>query len=192
MHASPPLPALPGSPLHTPRLTLRPYLPSDAADFFRLIDENRPRLRPSFPAREATVQTATDALQVLAQFRHDWSLGRLYVLGIWLAATGRYLGDISLKPNWSPPVTLEIGYYLAATAEGQGFAREALAAVVEFGFATLGAERLLIRCRANNPRSCAVAESVGFQQLTPRPRLWPLRSFVSSEQPILYYIRKRE
>lgn len=187
---APPLPTPSGAPILSARLTLRPYLPSDITDFFQLIDHNRLRLQPAFPAREAAVRTPDDAVQVLAQFRQDWASGRLYVLGIWDTATSRYLGDISLKPNWSAPVTLEIGYYLAGEAEGQGYAREALGAIVGFGFGTLHASRLLIRCRANNPRSCAVAEAVGFRHLPPRPRPWPLRALASSD--ILYYYLKRE
>ncbi|RSK35292.1 GNAT family N-acetyltransferase [Hymenobacter metallilatus] len=189
MYAAPPFPAPPATPLHTARLVLRPYLPSDADEFFRLIQENRARLRPAFPAREAATPTTTAAGQVLTQFRHDWAAGRLYVLGIWQQQTQRYLGDISLKPNWAPPVTAEIGYYLAAEAEGHGYAREALAAVVGFGFEALHAGRLLIRCRTSNPRSCAVAEAAGFQPLPPRPRPWPLNTFHTSD--ILYYSLRR-
>jgi ribosomal-protein-alanine N-acetyltransferase len=121
-------------------------------------------------------------------FQQDWAAGRLYVFGIWHTETQAYLGDISLKPNWTSPITAEIGYYLAASAEGHGYAREALAAVVPFGFDTLGAARLLIRCRADNPRSCAVAESAAFVPLPPRPRL--LQPFTN--RSILYYIRKQE
>lgn len=176
------------APLCSARLTLRPYTPSDVSAFFQLIDENRARLRPAFPSRETSVQTLTDATQVLALFEQDWTSSRLYVLGIWHSETEEYLGDISLKPNWSQPVTVEIGYYLAASAEGNGYAREALEAVLPFGFATLGAARLLIRCRADNPRSCAVAEAAAFKPVPSRPRI--LRAF--TEQSILYYIRKRE
>lgn len=189
MYAVPPLPAPVGTPIRAARLLLRPYLPSDGEAFFSLIEANRGRLRPSFPAREAAVSTVAAGLQVLAQFRHDWAAGRLYVFGIWHQQNQQYLGDISLKPNWTSPVTLEIGYYLAADAEGHGFAREALAAVLSFGFEVLGAERLLIRCRASNPRSCAVAEAVGFRPLPPRPRPWPLRAFGTSD--ILYYSLRR-
>ncbi|QJX46053.1 GNAT family N-acetyltransferase [Hymenobacter taeanensis] len=185
--ASPPLRAPAHTPIRSARLTLRPYLPSDQAAFFQLIDENRPRLRPSFPSREASVQTLADAASVLAMFQQDWQAGRLYVFGIWHSESHTYLGDISLKPNWTAPVTAEIGYYLAAIAEGQGYAREALAAVVPFGFETLRAARLLIRCRADNPRSCAVAESVAFTPLPPRPCL--LQPF--ADRSILYYIRKQ-
>lgn len=189
MYAVPPLPAPAGTPILSARLLLRPYLPSDSEAFFGLIEANRARLRPSFPAREATVSTVEAGARVLTQFRHDWAAGRLYVFGIWQQHTHQYLGDISLKPNWTPPLTLEIGYYLAAEAEGHGYAREALTAVLEFGFGVLGAERLLIRCQVGNPRSCAVAEAVGFRPLPPRPRPWPLRVFGTSD--ILYYSLRR-
>ncbi|MET4108703.1 GNAT family N-acetyltransferase [Hymenobacter sp. UYP22] len=189
MYAAPPLPAPTDAPLHTARLLLRPYQPSDADSFFQLIEGNRARLRPSFPAREAATLTAAAATQVLAQFRHDWAAGRLYVLGIWHGETRQYLGDISLKPNWTSPVTAEIGYYLAADAEGYGYAREALAAAVTFGFDTLHVARLLIRCQASNLRSCAVAAAAGFQPLPPKPRPWPLRALGTSG--ILYYSLRR-
>ncbi|GAB3228974.1 hypothetical protein GCM10027346_14050 [Hymenobacter seoulensis] len=167
---------------------LRPYLPADEAEFYQLIHNNRARLQPAFPAREASVRTPADATLVLRQFRQDWTSGRLYVFGIWNQETQQYLGDISLKPTWTTPVTAEIGYYLAAEAEGQGYAREALAAIATFGFEQLRVARLLIRCRADNPRSCAVAEAAGFHPLPPRPKL--VRVFTS--QAILYYIRKPE
>ncbi len=101
---------------------------TDVELFFCLLDANRPRLQPAFPARLAAVQTRADAAQVLYQFDQDWETGHLYVFGIWHTTTGRYLGDISLRPSWRSPVTGEIGYYLSAEAEGHGYAREALAA----------------------------------------------------------------
>ncbi|NVO83366.1 GNAT family N-acetyltransferase [Hymenobacter terrestris] len=175
----------------TDRLLLRPYAPEDAAAFFALIDANRLRLRPSFPARETAASSANACIRLLKQFGHDWRTGRLYVLGIWHRTGGHYLGDISLKPNWTAPVTLEIGYYLAAEAEGQGYAREALAAAVAFAFGPLGAARLLIRCLPNNPRSVAVAEALGFQPLPVRARPAWLRRVLGST-PVLYYILRRE
>lgn len=197
---APPLPDFPtlpapavapdSAPRLTVRLLLRPYAPDDAAAFFDLIAANRPRLRPSFPTREAAASSAEASVRLLQQFGNDWRTSRLYVLGIWHRSSSRYLGDISLKPNWTTPVTLEIGYYLAAEEEGQGFAREALAAAVAFGFDTLGAARLLIRCLPDNPRSIAVAESLGFQLLPVRPRPW-LQRILGSGPQVLYYMLKR-
>lgn len=182
-------PSLTRVPCLSARLTLRPYQPTDVELFFCLLDANRPRLQPAFPARLAAVQTRADAAQVLYQFDQDWETGHLYVFGIWHTTTGRYLGDISLRPSWRSPVTGEIGYYLSAEAEGHGYAREALAAMVEFGFTTLRAAHLLIRCRDDNPRSCAVAEAVGFHPVPPQPHRWALG--VRNATPIRYYVRKQ-
>ncbi|GAA4011679.1 hypothetical protein GCM10022408_25180 [Hymenobacter fastidiosus] len=167
--------APPLTPILTARLLLRPYELTDEAPFFTLLAQNRPRLSPTFPARVAAVQTPADARRVLAAFQQDWRTGRLYVLGIWHRDTSLYLGDISLRPAWSRPVSAEIGYYLAAEAEGQGYAREALTAAAAFGFtAPLQARQLTIRCRPNNPRSIAVAAAVGFRSVPDRRR-WLLR-----------------
>ncbi|UOR05436.1 GNAT family N-acetyltransferase [Hymenobacter aerilatus] len=176
--------------LTTARLTLRPYAPADEEDFFALLDHERHRLRPSFPARVAATTTPADATRVLATFLTDWRSDRLYVFGIWHTATAAYLGDISLRPQSGRTRTAEIGYYLARSAEGCGYAREALAAAGQFGFDILQVATLSIRCRANNPRSCAVAKAVGFRQLPTRSRLWPLRRH-DAEEEILYFALTR-
>lgn len=176
--------------LTTARLTLRPYAPTDETDFFALLNHERSRLRPAFPARVAATTTPTDAARVLATFLNDWRADRLYVFGIWHTATTAYVGDISLRPQSGRTRTAEIGYYLAQSAEGHGYAREALAAAVGFGFDVLQVATFSIRCRANNPRSCAVAKATGFRQLPTRSRLWPLRKH-KVEEEILYFALTR-
>jgi RimJ/RimL family protein N-acetyltransferase len=162
---------LPRTPLLTPRLCLRPYELTDAPEFFGLIDGDRARFRTSFPDRLQTVGSPSDATTILRGFADDWCSGRFYVFGIWHRTAGTYLGDICLMPQQKGQA--EIGYYLAAAAEGHGYAREALAAVVEFGFAAVGSQRLLIRCFADNARGQAVARSAGFQpEAQPKRAVW--------------------
>jgi ribosomal-protein-alanine N-acetyltransferase len=164
----------------TERLLLRPYRPTDADTFFRLLDTHRSRLRKAFPDRTNTVYDLPTAAHALAGFARDWASGRFYVFGIWQQAGGSYIGDICLMPK--PDGSAEIGYYLAPEAEGHGYAREALAAIVRFGFQTVGSRRLTIRCYEDNPRAHAVAEAAGFQliQTTPPPR----RRWWSGSTPI--------
>jgi ribosomal-protein-alanine N-acetyltransferase len=139
--------------LETTRLLLRPYEPADAAAFFILLDQSRERLKASFPDRLRAVPTLEAAPAQLAAFADDWRTGRFYVLGIWLRESLDYLGDICLMPQRRGQA--EIGYYLAAGAEGHGYAREALAAMCRFGFGRpVEAQRLLIRCFADNMRAC--------------------------------------
>lgn len=168
------------------RLLLRPYAPADAPAFFALLDQNRARLEASFPDRLAAVPTPAEAPAALEAFARDWHTGRFYVLGIWHRSTGRYLGDICLMPQRNSQV--EIGYYLAQEAEGQGYAREALAAVCPFGFEHLQARRLLIRCFAGNARAQAVALAVGFRPETPPGRFAWLRDKVAAGS-IRHFVR---
>ncbi|GAC1367287.1 MAG: GNAT family protein [Hymenobacter sp.] len=152
---------LPRAPLLTARLCLRPYEPADAPAFFALLDSDRDRFRASFPDRLQAVRAPGDARLALQAFADDWRTGRFYVFGIWHRPSAAYLGDICLMPQAKGQA--EIGYYLAAAAEGQGYAREALAAVVDFGFAAVSIQRLLIRCYSTNERGQAVARAAGFQ-----------------------------
>jgi ribosomal-protein-alanine N-acetyltransferase len=180
--------------LETARLRLRPYEASDAATFFNVLDQNRDRLRLSFPDRLRSVPTLAEAPAQLAAFAHDWHTGRFYVFGIWHQQTQAYLGDICLMPQRGGQA--EIGYYLAVEAEGQGYAREALGAIVQFGFERVGAMRLLIRCFIDNERAQQVAKSHGFELQGEEPasdgRPWFNFSFWDNSPPlptILHFMR---
>ena len=162
---------LPRTPLYTERLCLRPYEPADADAFFALLHADRPRFQSSFPDRLQAVRSAPDAHVALRTFADDWHTGRFYVFGIWHRASAEYVGDICLMPQQKGQA--EIGYYLAAAAEGQGFAREALAAVIDFGFEAVGSQRLLVRCYQSNVRGQAVARAAGFvPEPPPRRPVW--------------------
>lgn len=190
----PSAPGLESLVLLTPRLLLRPYEPGDATAFFQLLDQNRSRLETSFPDRLRAVPTLAHAAAQLAAFAHDWRSGRFYVFGIWHRDNRAYLGDICLMPQRGGQA--EIGYYLTHEAEGQGYAREALAAVVRFGFGQVRAARLLIRCFADNLRGQAVARALGFEPgtLPTEPAFWPwlrlgTRRPATTEPEILHFVR---
>lgn len=189
-----PISELPPLVLETNRLRLRPYAATDAAAFFAVLDQSRARLRLSFPDRLRAVPTLADAPTQLAAFTHDWHSGRFYVFGIWHRGSQAYVGDICLMPQREGQA--EIGYYLAQEAEGQGYAREALGAIVQFGFEQVQAERLLIRCFADNVRAQQVAQAHGFQlQRQEEPtRPWFRFSFWDSPAPppaILHFVRRK-
>ena len=173
---------------------LRPYEPTDAPAFFEVLDQGRTRLDTAFPDRLRAVPTAAEVPAQLAAFARDWRTGRFYVFGIWHRESRTYLGDICLMPQGGGQA--EIGYYLAQPAEGQGYAREALEAIVRFGFGQVKARQLLIRCYTDNPRGQAVARAQGFEPeiLEPLPGFWPRlrlgwRRPPVRELEILYFMR---
>lgn len=98
-----------------------------------------------------------------------WPLGR----GVALAITARdepaiLLGAVSLRTRRRPresarsPGAAELGYWLAPAAWGRGYATEATAALVEFGFRTLGLARIDAQVFTGNTASMRVLEKLGM------------------------------
>lgn len=63
--------------------------------------------------------------------------------------------------NWDIP-SCEIGYWVRASEQGQGYITEAVKRLTEFAFDELAMERIEIRCDARNQRSAKVAERAGY------------------------------
>lgn len=75
----------------------------------------------------------------------------------------RLLGGTGLhRMDWTVR-RFEIGYWLRASAQGQGFMSEAVAALSRMAFEQLRARRVEIRMDENNRASRAVAERCGFE-----------------------------
>ena len=74
----------------------------------------------------------------------------------------RLLGGTGLhRMDWAVR-RFEIGYWIRASAEGQGYVAEAVNAIAEMCFTKLNARRIDLRADVNNARSRAVAERCGF------------------------------
>lgn len=149
--------------LHGPRVLVRPYRMQDAEALFAAVNASREHLDRwlQFARR---LQTLEDTRNYIAQGSARWLLREAFSLGIWLAASGEFLGDTRLLPtDWDIPA-FEIGYWLAANAEGHGYMAEAVGLVVEAASTVFGARRVTIRCDAQNERSAAVARRLGFTE----------------------------
>jgi RimJ/RimL family protein N-acetyltransferase len=89
--------------------------------------------------------------------------------GLWALeqqATGRFIGFTGLaRPTFEAPFTpaIEIGWRLARTAWGRGFATEAACAAVAFAFEELGLEELVSFTAEPNARSRAVMRRLGMR-----------------------------
>jgi len=133
------------------RIIIRPYRESDAQALFEAVAESRDHLHPWLPFADEH-QAA------------KWLLREDATLGIWEAATNRYLGGTGLHPhNWDTGY-FEIGYWIRASAEGHGYVTEAVRLLANYAFDTLKANRLEIRCDEQNLRSAAIPQRLGFVQ----------------------------
>lgn len=78
-------------------------------------------------------------------------------------SAGRLLGGTGLhRFDWAVR-RFEIGYWIRASAQGQGYVSEAVQALTRMAFSELQARRVEIRMDEKNLRSRAVAERCGFE-----------------------------
>ena len=148
--------------LTTARLLIRPFTPADVPDATAAIG----LLRDSDERnREWIARLGVD---------HQREHGYAY----WQCrdkATGRLLGFCGWREH---DLGTSLGFAFAEPARGNGFAKEAAVAVVEWGLAKLGAERLYASVRPPNPASCKVLEHTGMTLV---------REYVDAHGPRLLY-----
>ncbi len=78
-------------------------------------------------------------------------------------------GSISLFDIAGPHLRAKVGYWLAADARGQGHATRAVRLICDWGFRSLGLERIELRAAVENVGSQRVAERAGFtREAVPR------------------------
>jgi RimJ/RimL family protein N-acetyltransferase len=149
--------------LRTNRLLLRRWQASDRAPFAELNAD--PEVMRYF--RGTLDREASDAFVDRIEKAFD-ELG----YGLWaveVLATGRFIGFTGLalhtfEAHFTPAV--EVGWRLARSAWGHGYATEAARAAVDFGFDTVGLDEIVSMTTETNLRSRAVMERIG---MTRRP-----------------------
>ncbi len=145
--------------LTTARLQLRPLEAADAAAVFRLVNDYSVAgnlARVPFPYRE---QIAQDWIGSTAE---QAARGEGYHLAITEGTA--LIGCIGLTMNRANPGEAELGYWIGRKFWGRGFAREAARALLDWGFSTLGLDRVVASALTDNQGSQAVLRACGFSQ----------------------------
>ena len=143
------------------RVLLRPYRAGDGLALLEAVEESRELLQPWRPWEHSPV--SPDDTETFV--RHEmvkWILREYLPMSLWEKGTGKYLGGAGLYGIcWELP-TFQIGYWLRASAEGNGYMTEAVRLLCDFAFRTLEAQRVEIRCDTRNARSAAIPRRLGF------------------------------
>lgn len=147
-----------GVSLATERLDLRALAPADAPALFQLWS-NPDVARYSGAAPWSDPRTAVDAV---ARYARGAEEGRTLLLGIFGRREGRLLGTCSLFDVHAGSRRAAIGYLLDPSAWGHGYATEAVAALLAFGFDRLGLNRIEAGTDPRNVASRRVLERLGF------------------------------
>lgn len=143
------------------RLLIRSPRPGDGAMVNAATLDSLAELRPWMPWAQQT-PTVDDSERYVREAHVRFLKREDLPLLLLLKGTEIMVGSSGLhRINWAVP-KFEIGYWVRTPYAGQGYITEAVAAITEFAFTTLGAQRVEIRCDAKNERSATVARRGGF------------------------------
>ncbi|MDQ2730971.1 MAG: GNAT family N-acetyltransferase [Armatimonadota bacterium] len=148
--------------IETERLIIRPPQPGDGRALNEAVLESLESLRPWMPwAREAP--SVEDSEEYCRRSYAQWISREDLPLLLFLKDSDAVVGASGLHPrNWDVP-SFEIGYWRRTGFGQRGYITEAVRAITHFGFKSVGARRIQIRCDSRNGRSQRVAERVGYQ-----------------------------
>jgi RimJ/RimL family protein N-acetyltransferase len=154
--------------LTTERLTLRWMDERDVAGHFAVMsDPVVARYWSSEPWAEIG-----QAEKAIAQAIAAYADGSGLRFAIELRATGQFIGNASLHHFFEQNRRCEIGYALGSQYWGQGYATEALEAVIGYGFHALGLNRIEADIDPRNVGSARVLEKLGFRKEGYMPERW--------------------
>ncbi|MGD1839551.1 MAG: GNAT family N-acetyltransferase [Thermonemataceae bacterium] len=149
------------SPTSTPTVQLKYLSKRDVPTFFKLLKENKERLKYWLPWVKYT-QKLTDVRNYVEEAQHRFTQGRAVFMGIWVE--NQLVGNINLQPIDLQHKKAGIGYWLDRAHTGQGIMYQAAQQIIQYGFQILYLIRVEIACAAENERSRAVPQRLGFQQ----------------------------
>jgi len=154
-----PDPSMPGQPIiATKRLILRPFVEADA-----------PWVQVHAGAREIARMTQNIphpyepgmAEHWIATHRPGWEQGVLLASAIARRDDGELVGAVGLTIA-PEDERAELGYWIAVPWWGNGYATEAAAALVGYGFEQLRLHRIMARHFGSNPASGRVMQKIGM------------------------------
>ncbi len=141
------------------RLELRSLQLTDAHELFALTDANRSHLRQWLPWLDKT-QTPTDSRNFIRNTIEQFADTPAVVAAI--CYDDQMVGVIGYNHiDWANGVG-HIGYWLAASYQGQGIMTLACRYMVDYSFNTLTLNRVVITCATGNHRSRAIPKRLGF------------------------------
>jgi len=172
--------------LRTPRLSLRPLAPEDAAEFHRLINDwDICRFLPDAPF-PYPAQLATDWIEAAASDRAE---KKAHQFAIVQDSTGALIGCAGLRLSRDQK-SADLGYWLGRRHWGEGFGAEGAARLTAWGFAELSVAKITATVAADNFASIAILRRAGFAQTGKGTQAFLCRP--GAKLPVLHFCSKRE
>jgi len=103
--------------------------------------------------------------QVIQWFQNEWTRLGYGCFALFEKESGKFVGQCGLQKLEGKPESkeVEIAFIIAKSFWGKGYATEAVAAVLDFGFTNRGLSRIVAVTMEENSPSNKVLEKIGFQ-----------------------------
>lgn len=145
--------------LRTERLRLRPLRAADAPALFSIFSDPQV-MRYGSTLPWASLQAAE---RMIAQDETAMPAGEHLRLGLERTADAALIGTCTLFALHAASRRAEVGYALAAAAWHQGFAQEAVCALLDHGFGPMGLNRVEADIHPDNAASARLLQRLGFE-----------------------------
>lgn len=175
--------------LRTERLVLRGWLDADRAPFAALNADAE--VMRHFPSTLTAAQTD----EMIDSMMIGWARRGFGLWAVERVDSGEFIGFIGLSsPSWSAEPMVEVGWRLARSSWGHGFAPEGARAALDFGFSTvrLPAGEIVSFTTAQNSKSRRVMEKIGLRHDPSRDFEHPLLPEWDERWHVLYAISASE
>ncbi len=162
--------------IETEQLVLRCWDPRDAPLLKEAIDSSMEHLGPWLPWIGHEPQTVDEKVDLLRRFRGQFDLGENFAYGTFAPDEQSVLGGTGFHPRTGDDASIEIGYWIRASAARRGYTLESAAALTRVAFELCGVGRVEIRVDPMNDASLGIPHRLGFtEEATLRRRLPPHR-----------------
>jgi ribosomal-protein-alanine N-acetyltransferase len=147
--------------LTTDRLLLREYVSDDWRAV--LAYQSDPRYLRYYPWTQRTAGDVQAFVQRFIDWQDEQPCTR-FQFAITLRVEGRLIGSCGIRKETATAQQADLGYEIAPSHWGHGYATEAARAVLAFGFNDLELHRIQAFCLAENAASARVLEKLGMQR----------------------------
>jgi len=144
------------------RIELRLLQEHHVAEFYAWQMENSEHLRRwlDWPLDEN--YSIEDSRGFIKRWLNRFADNNGFEAGIWYQ--GKLIGEVSVdRIEWQNKLA-EMGYSLGAEYQGRGIVTACMRVLIDYAFDELKLNRVELRCAAENLKSRAVAERLGFTQ----------------------------
>ena len=149
--------------LETERLIIRPYRKSDLMDCFRLMQD-----KELFRYKDMDVMTLKEYKELFKWLLKSYHTGfdgdYKYSFNVILKETGKHIGWVGIGGMDSDHSMKEIYWLIGIKYQNQGYATEAAAALLRFGFDVMGINEIFSKCWPENVASWKVMEHIGLKR----------------------------